>query len=429
MNVDIQNYQNTVSPLFKIYQVFVFLITKLALIKAKLLTFALVIGVFLSPYTTSFAADGFNIDSANWNAERSRLVVNGTGINRLRVTLSNADTSDALGTNRIRDKKWRFTLRNPGSVPCRVKAEQSDGIVAELNVNNAPTNCDGGVIEPPAPPPSPPPTGSSGAIRIIAANDLGMHCADKDYQVFSILPPFNVVHAQAIQKGTGASLPRILSNNDVDVTYQAASSPNDPAGANSINTSSNIPGVFKTNFWEKTGTSQIDGYENTLGGLTYGRLYPSVLAGALLDPPQDFTALCTAGVCPSILNLFEPLPIDTGLPVPELGDLANGVLTTYQQTMPGPGNDPVLFKRFDQEVHFFGGTIPDTNWFVADGVPILPVDDVGNSNAYPLMKVSATHKTTGATLDSVDLVLPLQVKLIVRIVMLILVMEEMELQR
>lgn len=38
--------------------------------------------------------------------------------------------------------------------------------------------------------------GTSGSgYTVLAANDLGMHCADLDYQIFSILPPFNVVHA------------------------------------------------------------------------------------------------------------------------------------------------------------------------------------------------------------------------------------------
>ncbi|EGW54052.1 hypothetical protein TevJSym_ar00670 [endosymbiont of Tevnia jerichonana (vent Tica)] len=40
-----------------------------------------------------------------------------------------------------------------------------------------------------------------GDLVVISANDLGMHCADLDYQVFSILPPFNVVHAQVVKKG------------------------------------------------------------------------------------------------------------------------------------------------------------------------------------------------------------------------------------
>ncbi len=356
--------------------------------------------VFLITMNSAYAGDGFNIDKAEWDAEKSRLTVKGTGQNRATVTLSNANTSTELGSKRIRDRKWEFRFSNLDSVPCRVKVEQSDGSVKEKDVKYAPADCDGGPVDPP-------PTGGMGNIRVIAANDLGMHCADKDYQIFSILPPFNVVHAQAIQMGTDASLPRILTNDEVTVDYSAASNPDDPAGIGSINTTGqNINGAFKTNFWGLTGTpDQITGKPNTWGGLAYGSLYPSVLAGALLDPPQDLSGLCNLGVCPSILNVFEAIPVDVGLPVPELGDLANGILTTFQQEMPGPNNDPKPFTRFDKDVHFFGGVIPETNWFAADGIPILPVDDQGRSNAYPLMKVSATSIATGKS-NSVDLVLP-----------------------
>jgi len=59
------------------------------------------------------------------------------------------------------------------------------------------------------------------AYTLVAANDLGMHCADLDYQVFSILPPFNVVHAQVIKTGTRNTPPRILDNQSINVTYTA----------------------------------------------------------------------------------------------------------------------------------------------------------------------------------------------------------------
>jgi hypothetical protein len=36
---------------------------------------------------------------------------------------------------------------------------------------------------------------------LLGWNDLGMHCMDADYSVFSILPPFNTVHAQLISQG------------------------------------------------------------------------------------------------------------------------------------------------------------------------------------------------------------------------------------
>jgi len=39
-------------------------------------------------------------------------------------------------------------------------------------------------------------------VIFVFANDLGMHCADRDYQIMSLLPPFNNVHAQVIKKGT-----------------------------------------------------------------------------------------------------------------------------------------------------------------------------------------------------------------------------------
>ncbi len=336
-------------------------------------------------------ASPFKIKEAKWDDEKSRLKVKGYGTKKLTVTIKNAASLLVLGQKRSEKSDWKFEFSNLDVVPCRVRAEQSNGSIAEKNVENAPDDCDNGQVDPPPPPPPidpppppidpPPPTSSNGAVRVLAANDLGMHCADKDFQVFSILPPFNVVHAQAVQKGTGASHPKILSNLTVDMNYRAASSPNDPAGANSINTTSqNANGVFKSNFWEH----KPAGSNNTLAGLTYSLFYP-------------------AGVN------FDPLQPDVGLPVPDVAALPQ--LIAEQQKMPGilnpyAANDPQPFLRFDQDVHFFGQIIANANWFAADGIPLAPVDDQGRSNPYPLMKVSATDRNTGQTLDSVDVVLP-----------------------
>ncbi len=315
----------------------------------------------------------FKISSAKWDNEKSTLKVKGKGKKKLSVTLSNADTQAVLATQTSNKKKWKFKIANPTSVPCRVRVEQSDGAFAEKKVKKAPADCDDGNNTPPPPPPS-----SNAQVRVLAANDLGMHCADKDYQILSILPPFNVVHAQAILKGTDASLPRVLSNLDVGMEYSATSSATDPAGANSINTTSqNTASVFKTNFWQQT----PPGSNNTLAGLAYALFYPS-----------------------SVLSIFEPIPVGLGLPVPDVAALP--ALIAKQQAMPGTSNTPQDFLRFDKDVHFFGNVITDVNWFAADGIPLLPVDDQGRSNPYPLMKVAATDKTTGTELDSVPLVLP-----------------------
>ena len=75
-----------------------------------------------------------------------------------------------------------------------------------------------------------------GKYSLVAWNDLGMHCVDgKDYSIFSILPPFNNLHAQLVNASTGK-----LVTAGVTLTYEAVA---DPTG--SINTQS----ATKTNFW------------------------------------------------------------------------------------------------------------------------------------------------------------------------------------
>ena len=91
----------------------------------------------------------------------------------------------------------------------------------------------GGTTPTPSPTPTPTPTG--GNFKLLAWNDLGMHCVDgKDYSVFSILPPYNNLHAQLVSTSGG------LVTNGVTLTYEAMA---DSTG--SINTTS----VTKTNFW------------------------------------------------------------------------------------------------------------------------------------------------------------------------------------
>ncbi|MCL4179398.1 MAG: hypothetical protein KJ072_16850 [Verrucomicrobia bacterium] len=74
---------------------------------------------------------------------------------------------------------------------------------------------------------------------LVSWNNLGMHCLDSDFSVFSILPPYNTVHAQLIASGTTTQLADDPAG--ITLTYEALA---DPAG--SINTSSD----GKANFWE-----------------------------------------------------------------------------------------------------------------------------------------------------------------------------------
>ncbi|HOW24780.1 MAG TPA: T9SS type A sorting domain-containing protein [Bacteroidales bacterium] len=78
---------------------------------------------------------------------------------------------------------------------------------------------------------------------IIAWNDLGMHCANKDFQNMAILPPYNNLKAQVIRRGSETAWPEVVTDN-VSITYE-------------------IPGntysVGKTNFWD---------YEDALFGIS-----------------------------------------------------------------------------------------------------------------------------------------------------------------
>jgi PKD repeat protein len=77
--------------------------------------------------------------------------------------------------------------------------------------------------------------GASAAL--LGWNNLGMHCMDSDYSVFSILPPYNTIEAQLIVGGR-------LVTNGYTVTYQAVA---DPEG------SFNSTAMGKGNFYANAG--------------------------------------------------------------------------------------------------------------------------------------------------------------------------------
>ncbi len=81
------------------------------------------------------------------------------------------------------------------------------------------------------------PSEAAGGWTLIGWNNLGMHCMDSDYSVFSILPPYNTFHAQLIDSSRGL----VADPAGIFLTYEAV---RDPSG--SINSTA----VGKTNFWQ-----------------------------------------------------------------------------------------------------------------------------------------------------------------------------------
>ncbi len=65
--------------------------------------------------------------------------------------------------------------------------------------------------------------GQAATAQLLGWNNLGMHCMDSDYSVFSVLPPYNTIEAQLIVGGL------LITNGDgYTVTYQAVA---DPSGS------------------------------------------------------------------------------------------------------------------------------------------------------------------------------------------------------
>lgn len=235
--------------------------------------------------------------------------------------------------------------------------------------------------------------------RLLAANDLGMHCGDLDDRIATILPPFNVVHAQVLKRG---AKPTILDRTSASVVYSASSQPKDPALAKAPVVAAD-GSVFKTNFWET-------------GLKAYAPFYP---AGAL------------AAYYPSTLPAKGA---DVGLPVPDVERLylGDGKLVITQQTMPSvsrfvtdpasgvptsvtvapyKANVPQAVKTFETDFPLFVGfpfgyKAPKVKWFAAEGIPISNFDDNGRENAYPLMRMQAKLNATGQVVASLDTVVP-----------------------
>ncbi|PUB87902.1 MAG: cytochrome C [gamma proteobacterium symbiont of Ctena orbiculata] len=92
-------------------------------------------------------SSGFDIEKANWEAEKDRLLVKGNGGKKREVTLTNSATGEVLGSVVSKDDDWvlKITISDSADVPCKVTAmRMADGKTDEKRVRKAPDNCDDG---------------------------------------------------------------------------------------------------------------------------------------------------------------------------------------------------------------------------------------------------------------------------------------------
>jgi hypothetical protein len=235
----------------------------------------------------------------------------------------------------------------------------------------------------------------NGGYRVLAINDLGMHCGDLDTRISSILPPFQVLLGQVIQRG---ETPR-LNPAGITLEYSAASNPSDPIlGEDPNAVQRGIMGdgsTYKTNFWDAVANGSYDAF------------YPGGLG---------ITPLATGGF---------PVTADVSLPVPNVEELYIGhdgvvnsgdeTLTAVQHAMPGLSNPYIINEpraveeRYGDKPFFvnfpFGYVAADVNWYEGAGIPFAAYDDFGRENAYPLVRVEA--RQGNSTVATVDTVLPI----------------------
>lgn len=146
---------------------------------------------------------------------------------------------------------------------------------------SATSNKDKGYTPPATTTPTTPVTVGNGKYTLVAWNDLGMHCVDgKDYSVFTILPPYNNLHAHLISKDatTGKSITNTSSG--ITLTYEAVA---DTTG--SINTKS----ATKTNFWDWV-LAIFGGNPGTNKGLNLNAGGPSNPVQSLTPAPLAYNA-------------------------------------------------------------------------------------------------------------------------------------------
>jgi len=122
---------------------------------------------------------------------------------------------------------------------------------------------------------------ATGNYIVVAWNDLGMHCANKDFSNMCILPPYNNQSAHVIQVGDQSNMPVVMIPSSSGITVNYSIPGNTWSGSTTI--------VDKTNFW----------------------VYAFQLFGANLQPNIGLTGLGLTGTMAASDNFYHA----QGIPV------------------------------------------------------------------------------------------------------------------
>ncbi len=195
-------------------------------------------------------------DSAEYEVDASGASIKGTVTNAKTgqklsgVTVSAGDrstTTGSEGTYTLSESAGTYTVTASRSGYARasrsvtVKKGMSVRVDFALSPSGGSSSSSGGASSSGG-------SSSSGAVsgssyKVFANNDLGMHCVDGSFAVFSILPPYNVVNAQVVALQSSGK-PVLLDATKADLRYTAVA---DASG------STNSRSIGKSNFWQYAG--------------------------------------------------------------------------------------------------------------------------------------------------------------------------------
>ncbi|MDJ0807410.1 MAG: PKD domain-containing protein [Gammaproteobacteria bacterium] len=367
---------------------------------------------FLLVGLSSCGGGGGSSDTAADSNESPKAIANGTYIGTvgIAVQFSSAGSDDPDGS--IEAYTWDFgdgTSSNQANPSHTYSSAASYSVTLQVTDNDGATDSDTAIADITDPPPAPatsinstsrdslgrngnlvaePPIVTNTDYSILAINDLGMHCGDYDTRIASILPPFQVLLAQVIEKGASP----VLNPPGISLRYAAASNPEDPilSQADVFTGLKDDGSTYKTNFWD------------SLLKTAYDPFYP-----------------------PIVTPLASSTTTDIGLPVPNVEHLYIGPdgqvnsgdesLTAVQLAMPGLTNPYIINapqpidEHYDHKPFFidfpFGYVAEQVNWYEGAGIPFSAFDDFGRENPYPLVRVEALLNQS--VVSTIDTVLPI----------------------
>jgi hypothetical protein len=225
------------------------------------------------------------------------------------------------------------------------------------------------------------------ALVVFPYEEMGMQGGSQIHLPYNAMINYNSLNAQVIKKVEHK--PVLLSGHDVNLVYSAASNAKDPAGKNSINsTSQNLFGQNQvgTNYDTKASTFDATGKPTKnvfIDGQDYrqAKIRKSEQWDRMHQPLAKELGIDETGLAyPDQQNRYAPAFAPA---LPDQGVRGNSDKALGMREMPGSAapyvkNDP---KKFDYS--------HEKQNFTAQFLPASDIDDQGRTNPYPLMRVEA----------------------------------------